>query len=82
MCLWGADLDFPSAQNNTAQLSSLLEKKYSVENQNAATNLLISLKERKYEIEKQLGGFREDVKAPSAGYYYETLDGLESGDKN
>lgn len=71
--------DFPSAQNNTAQLSSLLEKKYSVENQNAATNLLISLKERKYEIEKQLGGFREDVKAPSAGYYYETLDGLESG---
>lgn len=71
--------NFPSAQNNTSQLSSLLEKKYSVENQNAATDLLISLKERKYEIEKQLGGIREDVKAPSAGYYYETLDGLESG---
>lgn len=70
--------DFPSAQNSTLQLSTLLEKKFAAESGGAAEELLVSLKERKFELETQLGGTRTEVRAPSAGYFYETLDGLES----
>lgn len=71
--------NFSSAQNSTMQLSTLLQKKFSSQNGGAATDLLVSLKERKYELEQQLGGTRTEVRAPSAGYFYENLDGLESG---
>lgn len=69
--------DFVSASSNALQLGTLLQKKYSAENQGAAADLLVSLEEEKYELEQQLGGIREEVKAESSGYFYRTLDGLE-----
>ena len=69
--------DFTTAAENTRQLNTLLEKKYSAENQGAAAELLISLEEEKYELEQRLGGIRGEVKAPQSGYFYSTLDGLE-----
>lgn len=70
--------DFASAAGNTLQLSTLLEKKYSAENKGAAAELLVSLEEEKYNLEQQLGGIREEVKAPASGYFYKALDGLET----
>ena len=70
--------DFAAAAENTRQLSTLLEKKYSAENQGAASELLISLEEEKYELEQRLGGIRGEVASPASGYFYPSLDGLES----
>lgn len=70
--------DYSAAAQNTHQLSTLLEKKYSSENQGAAADLLVSLEEEKYELEQQLGGIREEVTTSASGYFYSTLDGLES----
>ena len=69
--------DFVSASSNTLQLGTLLQKKFSDENQGAAADLLVALEEEKYELEQQLGGIREEVKAEASGYFYTTLDGLE-----
>lgn len=70
--------DYAAASGNTLQLSTLLEKKYSAENQGAAAELLVSLEEEKYDLEQRLGGIREEVKASASGYFYSVLDGLES----
>ena len=70
--------NYASAHGNTLQLSTLLEKKFSAENKGAAAQLLVSLEEEKYELEQQLGGIREEVRAPSAGYFYSSPDGLET----
>jgi len=70
--------DYASAAENTKQLSTLLEKKFSKENLGAAEALLVSLEEEKYELEQRLGGIREEVKAAASGYFYSSLDGLES----
>lgn len=69
--------NYSSASMTVTQLVTLLSKKYAPENGLAADNLLLELKERKYEIEQQLGGVREDIKAPVSGLFYRTLDGLE-----
>ncbi len=69
--------DFTAATENTRQLSTLLEKKYSAENEGAASELLIALEEEKYELEQRLGGIRGEVSATASGYFYSTLDGLE-----
>lgn len=70
--------DFVTAAENTRQLSTLLEKKYSAENKGAASELLISLEEEKYELEQRLGGIRGEVSSPASGYFYSSLDGLET----
>lgn len=69
--------DFAAATENTRQLNTLLQKKYSAENEGAAAELLISLEEEKYELEQRLGGIRNELKAGASGYFYSTLDGLE-----
>lgn len=69
--------NYSAAAQNAHQLSTLLEKKYSAENQGAAAELLVSLEEEKYELEQQLGGIREEVTASASGYFYSALDGLE-----
>lgn len=69
--------NFISAVESTSQLDSLLGKTEDVEGGSSA-DLLSELKAKKYEIEQQLGGVREEVKAPAAGYFYNTLDGMES----
>lgn len=69
--------DFVAATENTRQLSTLLQKKYSAENEGAASELLISLEEEKYELEQRLGGIRSELRAGASGYFYSTLDGLE-----
>lgn len=71
--------DYSLAAQNTLQLKTLLEKKYSSENQGAAAELVMSLEEEKYNLEQQLGGIREEVCAGASGYFYSTLDGLEGG---
>ena len=68
--------NYSAAAQNTHQLSTLLEKKHSAENQGAASELLVSLEEEKYELEQQLGGIREEVAATASGYFYSALDGL------
>lgn len=69
--------NYSLAAQNALQLKTLLEKKYSSENQGAAAELLVSLEEEKYDLEQQLGGIREEVLAGASGYFYSTLDGLE-----
>ncbi len=69
--------NFALAAQNTHQLKTLLEKKYTTENSGAAQELLVELEEEKKSLEAQLGSIRENVYAPSAGYFYTTLDGLE-----
>ena len=69
--------NFALAAQNTHQLQTLLEKKYTTENSGAAQELLSELEEEKKSLEAQLGSIRENVYAPSAGYFYTTLDGLE-----
>lgn len=71
------DENFPAATENTLQLNTLLQKKYSAENQGAAAQLLVSLEEEKYELENRLGGIRTEVRAGASGYFYSALDGLE-----
>lgn len=70
--------DYSSATATAVQLSALLEKKYAPENGFAADQLLLDLRERKYELEQQLGGIREDVKAPTSGIFFRNIDGLEN----
>jgi len=70
--------NFISAAENATQLNSLLGKTDDVENSGSSADLLSELKSRKYDIEQQLGGLREEIKSPSAGYFYSTLDGMES----
>ena len=65
------------AAQNTLQLQTLLEKKYSSENSGAAQELLAELEAQKAELEAQLGGIRENVFAGASGYFYSSLDGLE-----
>jgi len=71
------DEDYITASENTSQLSTLLEKKFSAENQGAGSELLMKLQQEKYELEQRLGGIKEDVRAPASGLFYSELDGLE-----
>lgn len=65
------------AAQNTLQLRTLLEKKFSAENSGAAQDLLADLRAEKEALEAQLGNIRENVLAPASGYFYTALDGLE-----
>lgn len=69
--------NYSSATTSAMQLAALLSKKYAPENGLAADKLLLDLRKRKYELEQQLGGIREDVKAPASGIFFRNLDGLE-----
>lgn len=69
--------DFISAAENTLQLSSLIKKKAEGE-VTSQDRLLVLLEEEKYTLEQQLGGIREEVPAPASGFFYTSLDGLES----
>lgn len=71
--------DFADAAKNTQKLEMLVEKKYSVENGSASDQLLVSLEEEKFNLENKIGGIRQEVSAPESGYFYSTLDGLETG---
>ena len=73
--------NFVGAVESTIQLNSLLGKSDEVENGGSASDLLSELKARKFEIEKLLGGIRKEVSSPAAGYFYTTLDGMESAVK-
>ncbi len=70
--------NFSSATEHTTQLEILIEKKDSVENGSAADELLVSLEEEKYNLEQKIGGMRQEVDAPSSGYFYSSLDGMET----
>ena len=70
--------NYVEAAEDALQLNTILEKKYSSENKGAATELLASLEKEKLELESQLGSVREEVKAPSSGYFFTALDGLEN----
>lgn len=74
--------NFISATENATQLSNLLIKKESTDDRGSTANLLSELKGKKYEIEQQLGGIRQEVHAPAAGYFYASLDGLERNIKD
>ncbi len=69
--------NYLGAAENTRQLGMLVEKKYTVENASAQDQVLVDLEEQKYVLEQRLGGIRENVFSPKAGYYYSELDGLE-----
>lgn len=69
--------NFLSATENATQLSNLLIKKEASDDRGSTANLLSELKGKKYELEQQLGGIRQEVHAPAAGYFYSSLDGLE-----
>lgn len=69
--------DFISAAENALQLSSLIKKKAEGE-VTSQDRLLVLLEEEKYTLEQQLGGIREEVPAPASGFFYTSLDGLES----
>lgn len=69
--------NYAIAAESTTTLNTLLQKKYSAENNSRADQLLVSLEEQKYTLEQQLGGIREEILAPASGYFYTTLDGLE-----
>lgn len=69
--------DFISATENATQLSNLLIKKETTDDRGSTANLLSELKGKKYELEQQLGGIRQEVRSPAAGYFFTSLDGLE-----
>ena len=69
--------NYLGAAENTRQLEILVEKKHSVENASAQDRVLVELETEKYDLEKRLGGIRENVYSPFAGYFFTELDGLE-----
>ncbi len=76
-----AEGDFFTAAEETSKLAVLVEKKNSVETAGAADELLVSLEAEKYDIEQKIGGVRQNVLAPSSGYFFTATDGLEGSGK-
>lgn len=69
--------NFTLAAQNSLQLNTLLEKKYSSENSGAAQELLSELEAEKASLEEKLGSIRENVYTSVSGCFYTSLDGLE-----
>lgn len=69
--------DYSAAQDCKNRLSIIAEKSAASKTGGARDELLLSLQKEQYELETRLGGVRDEIAAPAAGFFYSSLDGLE-----
>lgn len=69
--------DYAAAQDCKNRLAIIAERSAASKSGSARDELLLSLQKEQYELETRLGGVREEIAAPAAGFFYSSLDGLE-----